>query len=51
MMSIHRAECLSLQTEPVVRRFVQEKPRRLFCKSILFEESEVYFHVCNYKAV
>ena len=40
MMSIHHAECLSLQTETVVRRFVQEKPRCLFCKSILFDESD-----------
>ena len=40
MMSIHHAECVSLQTETVVRRFVQEKPRRLFCKSILFDESQ-----------
>ena len=29
-----------IQTETVVRRFVQEKPRCLFCKSILFDESD-----------
>ena len=40
MMSVHHAECLSLQTETVVRRFVQDKLRRLFCNSIMFDESE-----------
>ena len=31
-MSVHHAEYLSLQTETfVIRRFVQEKSRRLFC--------------------
>ena len=40
-----------LITETVVPRFVQEKPRRLFCKSILFDESEnltVYFMFFSY---
>ena len=34
MISVH------CQTETVTRRFVQEKPRRLFCNSISFDESE-----------
>ena len=42
MMSVHHAECLSLQKKTVVRQFVQEKPRRSFCNSILFDESEDY---------
>ena len=39
-MSVHHAECLLLQMETVVRRFVQDKPNRFFCNSILFDESE-----------
>ena len=35
MMFIHHAECLSLQTETVVRRFVQDKPIGVFFANLM----------------
>ena len=38
LMAVHYSEALELNTEEIVQHFVQDNPRRMFCKSILFDD-------------
>lgn len=37
MMSVHFSEAKKIKTELIVKKFIEAHPRKLFCKSILFD--------------
>ena len=37
LMSMHYAEVLALNPKEVAKEFIKQKPRKLFCNSIIFE--------------